>query len=103
MTVKTAGETGQELLDAIRSKDAQLSITKVQQFRDGMRDTTVGSDFVVWITEPANLTLVHKTLAEDLSVPQRLLAIKRATMSRTQRAVLLILAMEQAIKRVHNL
>lgn len=100
---KTATEFGQLLLETIKSKDAQESYSKVQQFRDGMKDTTVGADYVLWITEPANLTSIHKALAEDLNVPPKLLAIRRAVMSRTQRAVFLVQAMEMGIKKVHNL
>lgn len=92
-----------DLLEAINSKDAQASLTKVQQFREKMKDATVGSDFVLWITEPANLTLVHKALADDLGVPPRLLAIRRVSMNRTQKAVLITQAIELAIKRVHKL
>lgn len=66
-------------------------------------DPTVGADYVTWISEPANLTRVHKALAEDLSVPPRAMAIKRVLMSRPQRASLLVQAMEIAIKRVHGL
>lgn len=99
----SATEFGEELLSSINSKDAQKSITTVQQFREMMRDTTVGADYVNWISEPVNLTRVHKALADDLGVPPRAMAIKRVLMSRTQRAVLLIQAMEMAIKRVHKL
>ncbi len=99
----SAIDSGEKLLEAIKSKDAQKFITQVQQFKEGMRDTTVGADYVVWITEPVNLTKVHKALAEDLEVPPRALAIKRVLMSRTQKAVLLIQAMEIATKKVHKL
>ena len=102
MTV-TASEFGQDLLEVIKSKDAQQSLSKVRQYKEKMRDTTVGVDYVTWITEPANLTRVHKTLAEDLGVPPRLLAIKRVAMSRTQKAVLLVQAIENAIRKVHSL
>jgi hypothetical protein len=102
MTI-TASDFGLELLDAIKSKDAQKSLSQVQQYKENMRDTTVGVDYVTWITEPANLTLVHKALAEDLGVPPRLLAIKRMAMSRTQKAVLLVQAIELGIKKVHKL
>ena len=96
-------EFGQNLLDIIKSKDAQQTIIKVQQFKEMMKDTTVGAGFVIWITEPVNLTSVHKALADDLGVPPRLLAIKRVSMSRTQKAVLLMQAIELAIKKVHKL
>jgi len=96
-------DIGASLMDAINNKDAQLTITEIQQFRENMKDATVGADYVSWITEPVNLTKVHLALAEDLDVPPRAMAIKRALMSRTQKAVLLIQAMEIAIKRVHKL
>jgi hypothetical protein len=57
----------------------------------------------MWISEPVNLTKIHKALAEDLGVPPRAMAIRRAMMSRTQRAVLLVQAMEIAIRRTHQL
>jgi len=103
MRIMTNSDIGNALLDAIKSKDVQLAYTQVQQFRDKMRDVTVGADYVLWITEPANLTLVHKALADDLQVPPKLLAIKRIAMSRTQKAVLLLQAIEMAVKKVHNL
>lgn len=103
MTTVTATDFGETLLETIKSKDAQNSISKVQQFKEYMRDTTVGVDFVTWITEPVNLTMVHKALAEDLGVPPRVLAIKRVSTSRTQKAVLLIQAIETGIKKVHKL
>ncbi|HEY6437920.1 MAG TPA: hypothetical protein VIY47_15125 [Ignavibacteriaceae bacterium] len=94
---------GKELLETINSKDVQKSLTQVQQYREKMKDNTVGADFVNWISEPVNLTSVHKALAEDLGVPPRAMIIKRVAMSRTQRAMLLVQAMEGAIKRVHKL
>jgi hypothetical protein len=103
MRMKTAIEAGQSLLESIQSKDAREFITEVQRFREGMKDVAVGADHVVWITEPANLTKVHKALAEDLEIPPRSLAIKRRLMSRTQKAVLLVQAMEIATKRIHKL
>jgi len=103
MTMDTASKFGEELLEIIKSKDALRSYTKVQQFKEKMKDATVGTDFVVWISEPVNLTKVHKALAEDLGVPPRAMAIKRVLMSRTQKAVLLVQAMELAIKKVHKL
>jgi len=99
----SATESGELLLEAALSKDAQKFVTQVQQFKQGMRDVAVGADYVVWITEPANLTRIHKALAEDLNVPRRALAIKRVQMSRTQKAVLLTQAMEIAVKRLYKL
>ena len=105
MMTKTvsATEFGENLLSVINSKDAQQSVTTVQQYKENIRDATVGADYVNWITEPVNLTRVHKALAEDLGVPPRAMIIKRMAMSRTQRAALLLQAMEGAVKRVHKL
>ena len=103
MMTNAAIESGELLLETIKSKDALKSYTQVQQFKQMMRDVTVGADYVLWISEPANLTKVHQALAEDLSVPPRAMAIKRVQMTRTQRAVLLVQAMENAIKRSHSL
>jgi hypothetical protein len=96
-------EIGKVLIESINSKDAHLALSQVQQFKENMRNTTVGADYVMWITEPVNLTSVHKALAEDLNVPPRLLAIRRSSMNRTQKAVLLVQAIELAVKRVHNI
>lgn len=102
-TNTTATDHGERLLSAINSKDAQLALSEVQQYREMMRDQASGPDLVVWISEPANLTRVHKALADDLGVPPKLLAIKRLAMSRTMKAALLTQAMELAIKKVHKL
>jgi hypothetical protein len=103
MTIVSAAEFSTELLNTIKSKDALKSMAKVQQYKENMRDVTVGADYVTWISEPVNLTLVHKALADDLGVPPRVLAIKRVLMSRPQRAYLLVQAMELGIKKVHKL
>lgn len=103
MTMASASEFGTQLLETIKSKDVQKSYTEIQQFKENMKDQTVGADFVTWISEPANLTRVHKALAEDLEVPPRVMAIKRVLMSRPQRAYLLVQAMELGIKKVHKL
>ena len=99
----TAIESGELLIETIKSKDALKTMTLVQQYRENMKSVTVGFDYVAWISEPVNLTRVHKALAEDLGVPPRAMAIKRALMSRTQRAMLLTQAMESAIKRCYKL
>lgn len=102
-TIPTATEAGELLLEVIKSKDAVKSMTHVQQFKENMRNTAVGADYVTWISEPVNLTRVHKAIAEDLGVPPRAMAIKRVLMSRAQKASLLVQAMEIAIRRVHQL
>lgn len=99
----TASESGELLLETIKSKDARKSVEGVQQFKECMRDAEIGASYVTWISEPVNLTRIHKALTEELEVPSRAMAIKRVLMSRTQKAVLLVQAMEIAIARVHKL
>jgi hypothetical protein len=103
MTNDTTPSLGDLLMAAIESKDAQQSLAEVHRFKEHMRNVDVGANYVMWITEPVNLTKVHKALAEDLDVPPRLLAIRRTMLNRTQRAVLLVQAIENGIKRVHSL
>lgn len=103
MTKVSATEFAEQLLETIKSKDALKSMTQVQQYKENMKDATVGADYVTWISEPVNLTRVHQALAEDLGVPPRVMAIKRVLMSRPQRAYLLVQAMELGIKKVHQL
>jgi len=99
----SASEFAEQLLETIKSKDALKSMTQVQQYKENMKDATVGADYVTWISEPVNLTRIHQALAEDLGVPPRVMAIKRVLMSRPQRAYLLVQAMELGIKKVHKL
>lgn len=103
MTMASASEFAEQLLETIKSKDALKSMAQVQQYKENMKDATVGADYVTWISEPVNLTRVHQALAEDLGVPPRVMAIKRVLMSRPQRAYLLVQAMELGIKKVHRL
>jgi hypothetical protein len=102
MTI-SANEFGESLLETIKSKDAQKSMEQVQQFKEMMRDVNVGAAYVLWISEPVNLTRVQQSLTEDLGIPHRALMIRRAQMTRTQKAVLLIQAMEIAIRRAYKL
>ena len=98
-----ASKFGESLLSIIASKDAQKSVAAIQEFNQHMRDPAVGADYVMWISEPINLSRIQKSITDDLGVHPRAMMIKRVLMSRTQRAVLLIQAMEIAIKRQHQL
>lgn len=91
------------MLKAIDSKDAKKSVELIQEFREMMRNVDQGAEYVAWVTEPVNLKRMQSSIIDNLGVPARAMAIRRLLMSRTQKAVLLIQAMEIAIKRVHNL
>jgi hypothetical protein len=70
---------GESLIESIKSKDAQRALSAITQYRDSMKTPAIGADYVMWLTEPVNLTSVHKALAEDLNVPPKLLAIRRSS------------------------
>lgn len=94
---------GDALIIAIASEDAPTALLAIQQFKDNMKNVTIGAAHVMWITEPINLNTVHTALGDHLGIPRKLLAIRRALMNRTQRAVLLMQAVELSVKRVHKL
>lgn len=101
--IHTASESGIQLLNTIASKDAPGTLALVSKYMEMMRDPQTGADYVRWISEPVNLTRVHQALANDLGVPPRLLAIRKRPVTRVQRSVLLVQAMESAIKRTFSL
>lgn len=104
MTIKlSASEAGECLLKTFETKDVLNSYTQIQEYRECMRDPTVGADYVMWVSEPINLSKLHASLTENLEIPQKVMAIRRALMTRTQRAALLTQAMEMAVKKVHKL
>jgi hypothetical protein len=103
MTTVSVSEFSSKLTETIKSKDASASLLLIQQFKELMKDPSVGSEYVIWITEPGNLSSLHRILIENLNIHPRLLAIKRVSSSRTLKAVLLVQAVELAIKKVHSL
>lgn len=94
---------GQALVDSLNSKDPPLVLGEICKYRDNMCNAAIGAAYVGWITEPTNLTIVHRLLIDNLNIPPKLLAIRRSHMTRTQKAVLLMQAIEISVKRVHNL
>lgn len=83
--------------------DPGTLLSAISDFDQVTRDSTTGAGYVAWITDPANLTQIHQNLANNFSIPQKLMAIRRGQYSRTRRAALLLLAMSNAVKRTHNL
>lgn len=94
---------GEGLIGSLESSDPAAVLESLAAFKLGMRTPEVGVDFINWISNPKNLTQVHELLSSRLGIPPRLLAIRRINTSRGQRTMLLLQAMEIAIKKVHNL
>lgn len=94
---------GSGLINIIPTKDGKLILEQIRLFDQGMRTPAVGADYVNWITTPTNLNLIHKLLIDNLNIPPKILSIRRASLNRTQTAVLLVRAIEMAVKRVCNI
>jgi hypothetical protein len=94
---------GKTLIDSIISGDAALVLVEIGKFKEGMQNREHGAEYVRWISEPVNLTNVHQSLIRYLNIEQRSMAIRRMVVSRTQRAVLLMQAIEIAVRRTHKL
>lgn len=99
----SASEFGAQMVDVIQTRDVSKSLSMLHTFRESMKDPSIGAEYVTWITEPANLTLVHRALIDYLGISARALAIKRILMSRPQKASLLVQAMEISLKRAYSL
>jgi len=91
-------DVGETLLAAITSKDVDRSLLLIQEFKQGIGTS---SDYIVWITTPANLTKVQSALTESFGIPQKAMMIKpRPGTSRGLRASFFLQAMENSLKRV---
>ncbi len=91
-----------EFLKCVSAKDAAGALRQIEVYKEGMKSVTQGALYVSWITEPANLATLHRELSQHLGIPQRAMAIMRRPMSRVQKAVSFVQAIEGALKRVIN-
>jgi hypothetical protein len=92
-----------EDLLVIDSADPSSVMNTIVKYGENMRDPAIGAAHVMWITDPANLTKIHTELINKLGIPAKLMSIRRGNYSRTRKAVMLVQAMEFAVKRVHKL
>lgn len=99
----TANEAGENLILVIGSKNFSAVLSCIAEFRAAMSTPLTGADYVIWISTPSNLSRVQNAITDYLGVPQRAMAIKRALMSRTQRASLLMQAIEIAVSRANQI
>ena len=87
-----------KLLAAIKSKDASASLALIQEYKTAI---STSGDYIVWITDPANLTNVQTSITESFGIPQKAMMIKpRPGASRGLRASFFLQAMENSLKRV---
>lgn len=91
------------LQTAADSKDPKKLLTALTDFDLATRDVENGVNYVAWLSNPVNITSLHRNLMNNFSVQPRLLAIRRGNYTRTRRAVLMLHAMINAIRRTHNL
>lgn len=89
-----------KLLSSISAKDVKLSIAYVQEFKSKI---ATDSNYIGWITTPANLTLVQTALTTHLGIPHKALMIRvRPGCSRGLRASLFLQAMENSLNRLQE-
>ena len=100
---KSAEDAGIEILAAINAKNPEETLLKIQGYIESMKNPEIGAEYVSWITTPVNVTNIHNALTSELEINPRALLIKRRPLSRPQRGILLIYAMEIAIKRQYQL
>ena len=106
MTISTTAmntDPGTALLAAARSGDPSKFIDELTAYRNGVRNPETGSQLVGWVSTPSNLTQLHNALAEHMGVPHRAMAIRRLNVTRGQKVMMLLQAMEIAVRRTHNL
>ena len=96
-------DPGAALLAAAHSGDPARFIDELVVFRNGVRNPETGSQLVGWVSTPANLTQLHTALAENMGVPHRAMAIRRLNVTRGQKVMMLLQAMEIAVRRTHKL
>ena len=106
MTISTTAmntDPGTALLAAARSGDPSKFIDELTAYRNGVRNPETGSQLVGWVSTPSNLTQLHNALAEHMGVPHRAMAIRRLNVTRGQKVMMLLQAMEIAVRRTHKL
>lgn len=91
---------GDELIAGISSKDTSIALSAAQAYETHMRNPADGVNYVLWLTEPPNLTAVHRALIDNLGIPPKLLAVRRTAANRTQKSLMLIKAIQSGIQRV---
>ena len=102
-TTATTFEQAAGLLAAAQTGNPGLFLDKLMQYREGICTPDTGAALVAWVSTPANLTQLHAALTERMGIPQRALAIKRRNVTRGQQVMMLLQAMETAVRRAHNL
>lgn len=88
----------QDLIIAIKLKDYNLSL----QIANNIKTAIEQNDPVAInnIVDPKNITEIHSSLIEYMEVPQRLLIMKRRSMTKTTKAYIFTTIIINAITRV---
>ena len=102
MTAMTTDQ-GEKLIAAADSGVPADFIRQVAEFRDALKNPEHGAQLVNWISTPVNLTAVHTALTTKMGIVPRALAIRRLNVSRGQKVMMLLQAMEAVVTRTHKL
>lgn len=89
----------EELYEVFEGNDLEAAHDKMEEVRDYLRESP---HLIKWITEPVNITDLHKKLIENFEVPQKAMQLRHRVPNRTRRAMLFAQAMINGIKRTQN-
>lgn len=96
-------DMGVHLLNVIETASPEEALVAIGQYKAGMMDPLSGAHLVGWVSIPANLMELQSKMEQFQGVPRKLMSIKRTNATRVRRALLMVQAMELALKKVHNL
>lgn len=96
-------ELGNQLLNTIETATPQGALTAITEFKAKMAEPQTGPLLVGWVSVPNNVMALHTCLTQFQGVPPKLMSIRRGNMTRARRSILMVQAMELALKKVHRL
>jgi hypothetical protein len=85
------------LFGAIKSKDIESTRLALAELRELMRNDV---QYILWLTEPANLTTIHRLLVENFAIPPKAMMVKMRNMTRLQKGFYFLQGIENGVKRV---
>lgn len=88
MTIQ-AGEAFEDLKEAIKNKDKQLTLDILQVFKDNISDI----EFSAVMVTPSKISELHTLIVEHFGIPHKLLQLNKRVPNKTYNAYLFVQAM----------
>ena len=87
------------LLAAIKEKDVSLVLSLVDLLtKESLTDTEV----ISWVTDPANISLLHNMLNEYLDIPHRIMQLRFRIPNKRKRAYFFFQSIKLAIEKAYK-